>query len=247
MIKKIPSVALKIILIGTALYLVLLILAPAMGSSAVDDFMYHLITGWVRHAYVNVPALEWNLLTILLSTASLVGALYLFNGLVRRNWARDWKMGSSIKVLLLFLLTSGGAIAMTGIVHQAVWLSKTKIYQTNHKYKRTEAMSNARQLYLAMLEMEMENNLPHNLEDIRKWMNERDHGTEILTYTTSDYRSKRPFLLLQPGKPLSELPSETPILAALEAEGGKPVIVTASGQAKVLSLSEFEDLFEDHP
>ena len=67
----------------------------------------------------------------------------------------------------MLLLGSAAAIALSGVVHQMFWLAGGKVIESNRRGDLTEAMSNGRQLMLALFEYQDKNDrYPESFEEV---------------------------------------------------------------------------------
>ncbi|MCW1885067.1 hypothetical protein OKA04_10040 [Luteolibacter flavescens] len=119
------------------------------------DFLLHLAIGWFWHLEKTAPALlpQWQ--GILLPLGCLVLGTWLVHRFTRwwisaKGSRLEWKAAHTLSATALLLLGAAAAIALSGVVHQAVWLSDTTWWTKNRMYARTSATMNIRQLQIAI-------------------------------------------------------------------------------------------------
>jgi hypothetical protein len=225
---------------AAAAVLVLIVLVlPMFGTfPAPFEFLWHFATGWLRHLIVNLPHLRWNPTTILLSLGCGAAAVALLHRFVRSLAGRPIPPAVTLRATGIFLAATAAAIAMTGIVHELAWLARSPITYDRSAASRTEAISNAKQLYLALLELDQEGIHPKSIEEIVR------HYPECKTLATHRPLQgggiREPFVLFHPGVSISKRHADTPLLGALGRSEGKEVILLADGSVETMTAAELE-------
>ena len=133
-----------------------------------------LLLGWIIHLGNSIPALvpQWH--KLLLPLGCLALATWLVHRFIRwwisaNGSAIAWRARHTISATLLVLLGSAAAIALSGVVHQAVWLLDAPWWVNRGRFMiRTEATNKIRQLHLAILDFETEHGrYPDSLAEVK--------------------------------------------------------------------------------
>jgi hypothetical protein len=133
---------------------------------------FRLLCGWAVHAWVTLPPLlpRWN--ELLLPLAALGLALWMIDRFIRWALAAKgseprWQGRHTLSATFLLLLGAAAAIAMSGIVHQMVWLGAEPWWGNGRGMQQTIALSNARQIAVAIKEFEERNDrFPESLAEL---------------------------------------------------------------------------------
>jgi hypothetical protein len=170
------------------------------GLITVFELPLHLAFGWIWHLVKAIPALlpQWQKLLLPL------GCLALATCLVHRfiRWwisakgnAIDWRARHTIPATVLILLGSAAAIALSGVVHQAVWLLDAPWWTNRGRaMERTEAMSKIRQLHLAIIDFESEHGrYPDSLAEL-----DLKNGLSLLSQSPAPGEPPEPIIYLTP-------------------------------------------------
>lgn len=208
--------------------------------------LWHLATGWIRHLFINLPHLRWNPTTIALSLGAAAFALVLLHRFLLGISARPIRRSVTVRAAGIFLATTAAAIAMTGIVHELAWLARSPLTYDRSGSARTETISNGKQLFLALLELDQEGIHPHTVEEVL------DHYPgidDIVSYPATYRRNgyKEPFVLFHPGVSLSKLPPDAPLIGALGRSEDRIVVVLVDGSAERLTPQELEQRLAASP
>lgn len=202
----------RILGIFTRIILICFILLILLGFSVRNiwpwQFALHLIVGPFIHAWKNLPPflVQWR--SSLLPLACLVVSVVLAHRFIRwwitsKNISMSWRWGHTTAAALLILLGSAAAIAMSGITHQAAWLFSSPWLESNRLPYQTVAVSNARQIVLALIEYEYEHGrYPDTLDEAAKFSK---LPSQMLWVKTGPDGLREPFIFLKPGRPSSGL------------------------------------------
>jgi hypothetical protein len=114
-----------------------------------------LLLGWAWHLVQAAPALllQWHKLLMPLGCLAL--AMWLVHRFIRwwisaKGSKVDWRTGNTLAAIFLLLLGSAAAIALSGVVHQAVWLADVPWWSNGRRSERRESMGKIQQLHLAI-------------------------------------------------------------------------------------------------
>lgn len=224
------------ILIPLAFIGVLLIIAYSTVYQQYAQALWHLGTGWLRHPIVNLPHLNWNITTIILSLLSLtVGFI-----LIRKLTPEQISTKTLLTVTGIAFVVASSAIAMSGIVHQAAWLARSPLVVSS-SYDRRAAI-NGLKLHNLISELSDKGIYPRNLDELiasapesREYISFHSHESP----GSSDY-----FILLQPGKPINELDPITPVLAGLHIDPKRSLIIRADHSIEYVNDNEMEEILQ---
>ncbi len=208
--------------------------------------IWHLATGWLRHLFINLPHLRWNPTTITLSLAAAAIALFLLHRFVRGLLAKPLRATVTVRAAGIFLAATAAAIAMTGIVHELAWLARSPLTYDRSGSARTETISNGKQLFLVLLELDQEGIHPHSVEEV---LDQYPGIDDIVSYPATYRRNgyKAPFVLFHPGISLSKLPPDAPLIGALGRSEDRIVVVLVDGSAERLTPQELEQRLAASP
>lgn len=222
----------KFILILVLGYLVLA-LSPIRGF----DFFYHIGFGWLFHLRHNLGQIHWNIGTLLLSIGAAAGAIALLHRMLRPHWS----IRQTTTVSAIFLTTCAAAIAMTGIIHQLAWLARSPVFvRRGMPSHRMMALFHGKQIALRMLELSSEDIYPSSIEELT---HKYPLNPDIFTFQPvpgSQIRER--FILLTPGQDFTQLPAETPILAAFLTD--RVVFIQADSAGKTATIRDFQKILE---
>ena len=124
-------------------------LAISLLNMAVLQVILALFLGWLAHTFRVLPLLEWNaelifcfLLALTLATWMLHRALNWLHkqGTLKQAWTAKRTLALTSLLLMLF----GMSVAMTGIVHQSIWVMKGPITRTNRASELTNALNSGK-------------------------------------------------------------------------------------------------------
>lgn len=180
-----------VVFFGTASGLITLLEAP-----------FRLVVGWALHAWVTLPPLLPRWSELLLPLASLALALWIghrFMGwlLAAKTSEFRWQGRHTVSATFLLLLGAAAAIAMSGIVHQVVWLGAERWWDGRPPgFQQSTAVSNARQILIALEAYEEKNGrYPESLAEL-------DVPDKLLRLPVRDRGLPEPFVYLKPADPL---------------------------------------------
>ncbi|WP_226895197.1 hypothetical protein [Luteolibacter marinus] len=202
----------------------------------------HLLFGWMLHASRMLPGFFGQWQQSLIPAACLALALWLVHRFIRwwlaaRGSSLEWKPGHSMVVTALLLSGSAAAIAMSGVVHQAVWLADGSWFQQGPSgYRRTVALSNAKQILLGLHDFqEKHGRYPDSLGQL-EW--DPVAKEQLIRLDAGGHGLKEEFLLLRPGALADQVGDGPVILSPFIADAGKFAVGYGDGSAKLLPQEE---------
>lgn len=210
----------------------------------------HFVFGWLFHMVREAPPLWANWRAILPPLGSLALGSWLihrFAGwlLAANGKPGSWRPRQTLMTVALFLLGCAAAIAMSGIVHQLVWLLKDPwLEDRSRKSNLVTTMSNARQLLLAIHEHhDSEGSYPDSLNGLELL---GDRPNRILWVNTGNGGVKEPFVLLHPGTKRI-LDADEPLIASpvIQGDGGRVVVGYADSSVRSANLQQFAKILQD--
>lgn len=120
---------------------------------------YLIVAGWIHFLFRVGPEISWNPAMIGSSIFVLVLAIIGLH-LVIRHFRKNWQLRGTFAFTGLIGVLFAAAIAVTGIVHQSIWLAKGEIVSSGWSgYSLSLNMSNVRQLMLALRTFEEDNGM----------------------------------------------------------------------------------------
>lgn len=181
---------------------VVVFFGAASGLITLLEAPFRLVFGGAVHAWVTLPPLlpRWN--ELLMPLAALGLALFLADRFIR--WALaakgselSWQGRHTVAATFLLLLGAAAAIAMSGIVHQVVWLGGESWWDGRGPgFQQSTAVSNARQILIALDAYEERNGrYPESLAEL-------DLPDKLLRLPVRDRGLPEPFVYLKPADPL---------------------------------------------
>lgn len=223
-------------LIALMLFIILMILTGGRSAFAVE-IPYHLVCGWALHGWKALPPFFEKWQAAVLPLVCLLMAFVLAHRFVRR-WVEenrptlDWCIRHTAAVYSLILLGSAAAIATSGVVHQFFWLAGGKVIESNRRGELTMAMSNGRQLMMALLDYGNENGrYPHTFEELEMEYGEYSGIRRLWWLDTRDGKVPEPWILLRPGSSEVALDDEPVIVSPVIA--GEGTVVVGYGDSSV--------------
>lgn len=218
--RRISVFRVAIWIVGVVLFLFLILLWLVFSRNlAFLEVPYRLLAGWFIHTVKAFPFLFGSWKPFLLPLGCMLLATWLIHRFAvwwhsTKNMEGRWPFKHTIRGVMLLLLGAAAAIALSGVVHQMVWLSQGQWTQTNHRRELTEAVSKMRQLTLWVVEFQQENGrYPYSMDELQTLLNLR-HYDNRLTWMEPHYGGvQEHFILLHPGR-------KTPLSA------GEPLIVS---------------------
>jgi hypothetical protein len=206
---------------------------------------FRLLCGWAVHVWVTLPPLfaRWN--ELLLPAAALGLALWLTDRFIRwalaaRGSKLSWQGRHTVSATFLVLLGAAAAIAMSGIVHQMVWLGAEPWWGNGRGYQLTEAVSNARQIAVAIQEFEQKNGrYPESLEEL-------DVLPNLWNVAPRERGLVEPFVYLKPAKHRPE-GEDVPVIVSPVLPDREKVCVAflLSGDANLMQADLLPKLLDD--
>jgi len=207
---------------------------------AVLEAPFRLVFGWVLHAWVTLPPLlpRWN--ELLLPLGALGLALFLTDRFIR--WAlaakgseRAWQGRHTVAATFLVLLGAAAAIAMSGIVHQMVWLGGER-WWGNGRSQVTPAMGQTRQIVMWIHAFEEEKGrYPESLEEL-------DLPPTLRVVPSRERGLQEPFVYLKPSGPLPA-GEELPVLVSpLLPDSDRVVVGYLSGTTTAIQADQLPAL-----
>ena len=222
------------------LMIILFVVGMLTSSFSWIEIPVHIVIGWAFHAWQNFPRLFPLWTSVLIPLACLIIAGYLFHRFIHwwihaKALNSKWKPSQSATVIGLLLLASSAAIAMSGITHQFAWLmSEPWTENRGRRAELTNAVSNTRQLMLALLEyQERQGRLPDSL---LKLQTEEQLPRSLFWVKPGKNDAPEPFVLLQAGKALPSNPEEPVIISP--AIGSDRKIAVGFSDCSVRSMTE---------
>ena len=218
-----------VVFFGTASGLITLLEAPL-----------RLVFGWAVHAWVSMPPLLPRWKELLLPLAALGLALFLIDRFIRwtlaaKGSAAPWRGWHTVSATFLLLLGAAAAIAMSGIVHQVVWLGGEP-WWGNGRSQVTVAMSHSRQIVLWIHEFEEKNGrYPESLAEL-------DLPVGLRAIPSREKGLQEPFVYLKPaGSPSAG--EELPVLVSpLLPDGGRVIVGYLSGTTTAIQADQLPAL-----
>jgi len=228
----------------------LLIFAACSGLITVVELPLRLLLGWIWHLVQAVPALLPLWPKLLLPLACLTVSTWLIHRFIRwlittQGHTLDWRARHTVSATALALLGSAAAIALSGVVHQAVWLADAPWF-TNHGrlIERTEAANNIRQLHLAILDFQDQHKrYPDSLAEL-----DLKRAPQLLHQSPVRGEPPEPILYLKPREaPASSNPDDDiAILVSPIVGSGRDWIVVGftSGATRFLLSDQLPEVLE---
>jgi hypothetical protein len=215
----------------------------------VFELPFRFFFGWILHLIAVVPGLSppWGQLVGISACLAVVVILtHRFIGwwLAANERETAWRLPQTLAVISLLLLGSVAAIAISGIVHQLVWLADDEfIVNSGKDVKRTVIMNHTRMLMLAMEEFrEAEGRPPDSLRELEEKLGPRCPETSI---SPGAGRAKEPFLLVRPGAP--PIREDVPVLISPPIRNQLRMIIGfESGFCRIIYEREFQEWFEKY-
>jgi len=198
----------------------------------------HFVLGWLFHAVKALPSLLGNWRPLVVPLGCLVLATWLIHRFIR--WSQvakgnppSWRVRHTVSAVSLLLLGCGAAIALSGVVHQSVWLMSDPWTENRGKrMEQTLAVNNARQLVMGLFEYhEKHGHYPNSLRELES---ELDAPARLFSVPVGYSRVNEPFVLLHPGGTRAVNPDEPLIVSPVIQSAGK--IVVGYGDGSVTSL-----------
>lgn len=207
---------------------VIVVFSFVTGCTLLIEPPIHLLFGWVFHGMTTLPPLLANWRMALFPAGCLVLAGVLIHRFVCRSLGAkevplSWRPAHTMASLALLLLGCGAAIALSGVVHQTVWLMGDPWTENRgRRAKQTQAVSNARQVLLALHEFhDAEGHYPSSLRELEgKFI----HSPKLVWVETETSRLPEAFIFLKPGGTIS-LTEVEPLIVSPVFESRQKIVV----------------------
>lgn len=210
---------LRWIIAAVVIVFLLPLLVPSYGQFSPLEVPFHLVIGWIPHAWRSFPILATQWRALALPLCCLFIALVLFHRFALW-WLREkapavkWRPRHTITTVGVLLGISGAAIAMSGITHQSAWLRSEPWLETNGiKSERSLAVNNGKQLMLAIYAFhEDHGRYPESIQELEQSM---EPAFARRFFRTEPKRGvlPEPFILLKPGATEQALNDEPLLLS----------------------------------
>lgn len=217
---------------------VILVFSVLSSCTILVETPLHFVLGWLFHAVKALPPLLRNWQPFLAPLGCLLLASWLIHrfvcrSLVAKGKPPSWRAGHTVLAVSLLMLGCAAAIALSGIVHQAVWLmSDPWTENRGRRSEQTAAVNNARQLMMAL--MEFHDSKGHYPNSLRELATESDLPFQTAWLQNGSGKVREPFLLLHPGGKRLVNADEPLIVSPVIEDVGK--IVVGYGDGSVTSL-----------
>ena len=218
-----------------------LLLAAGLGLILLFEVPFRLLCGWAVHAWVTLPPLfaRWN--ELLLPAAALGLALFLTDRFVR--WALaakgsklPWRGRHTVAATFLLLLGAAAAIAMSGIVHQMVWLGAEPWWGNGRGMQQTIALDKTRQIAVAIREFEQRNDrYPESLAEL-------DLPRDLLLVPSRERGVAEPFVYLKPADARKADAGLAVVVSPVLPDRGRVAVGHLSGDAILVQADQLPDL-----
>lgn len=221
------------------LWTIVILVFSALGSCTVlVETPVHFVLGWFFHAAKALPPLLVNWRPLVAPLGCLVLAIWLVHRFVRwwqlaKGETRSWRLRHTFSAVALLLLGSGAAIALSGVVHQTVWLmSDPWTEDRSRKSEQTMAVNDGRQLMMALFEFhQTKGRYPNSFQELEP---ELEMPRRLAWVETSNRSVREPFILLHPGGTRLIRSDEPLIVSPVLPRVGR--IVVGYGDGSVRSL-----------
>lgn len=207
-------------IVGVVLFLFLILLLLVFSRNlAFLEVPYRLLAGWFIHTVKAFPFLFVSCRPFLLPLGCMLLATWLIHRFAvwwhsTRNMEGRWPFKHTIRGVMLLLLGAAAAIALSGVVHQMVWLFQGQWTQTNHRTELTAAVSNMRQLNLLIFEFQEEKGRdPYSFEELGTTLDQTDSVKRWAWIEPQLGGLREPVILLHPGR-ATPLPANEPSIVS---------------------------------
>jgi hypothetical protein len=206
------------------------------------------VLGWLFHAMKALPPLLGNWRPFVAPLGCLVLATWLIHRFVR--WAQvakgkppSWRVGQTVSAVSLLMLGCGAAIALSGVLHQAVWLmSDPWTENRGRRSDQTEAVNKARQLLMAL--WEFHDSKGHYPNSLRELETEFDSPSQLAWVRNGLGQVREPFVLLHPGGKRPGNANEPLIVSPVVQSVGKFAVGYGDGSVKSLPAVQLEQILK---
>jgi len=221
-------------------------------SQVLFELPIHFGLGWLFHAWNTFPGLMDGWRMILVPTGCLVLGTWLCHRFIvwcirAKKSLRIWRPANTLAVVALLMLGSGAAVALSGIVHQGVWLLADPWVENRGKkiYQNVSANS-ARQLLLALHEFqETTGRYPYSFEEMGPEVGmDKEQIRSLVWIQTRPGDLKQPFLLLYPGSKQTFGAGQPVIVSPEFADGKKVVVGYGDSSVTTMPQSRYQQILE---
>lgn len=198
----------------------------------------HLLLGWFFHGTRTLPTWLAGWRAAMLPAGCLVMAGVLLHRFIHRLHTA-WRLRDTVASLVLLLSGCGAAIALSGVIHEAVWLMGRPVTEVRGKRtERTNAVNSARQLAFALIEFHDENgNYPSSLAELR----EKGPPERI---EIGEGQVKEPFILLLPGRMRPAAINEAILISPLVEHGTRFVVGYGDGSVRAEPAKKLTNILQ---
>lgn len=223
---------------GVLWSLVILVFTAMTGCTLMIETPVHFLLGWLFHVMKTSPQAFGNWRAFLLPSGCLILAGFLIHRFVQRclvtqGASRRLRATDTIATLSLLLLGCGAAIALSGIVHQTVWLMSDSWIEKRGKADLTACVNDARQLMLGL--EEFYNEKGHYPDSLQELVRELNSPPQLAWVRYGTGKVREPFILLHPGEKRAMNADEPLIVSPVLQRDEK--IVVGYGDCSVRSLT----------
>lgn len=226
-------------IIRGVLWTIVILVFSALGSCTVFvETPVHFVLGWFFHAAKVLPQSLGNWRPLAAPLGCLILATWLVHRFVRwwqmaKGKTPSWRPRHTFSAVALLLLGSGAAIALSGVVHQAVWLlSDPWIEDRGKRAELTMAVNNGRQLMLALLEFHQTKGCyPHGFHEL-------ELPQDLMWVQSSNRTVREPFILLHPGGKRPVNADEPLIVSPVIQKEGKFAVGYGDGSVRSLPADQ---------
>lgn len=231
-----------------ALLAVLLILLAAIRNVFIIEIPFHLAIGWLLHAVRSMPVLFAHGRSCLLPFGCLILAGILLHRFIRRTLASMkspivWRTKHTIASLLLLFSGCAAAIAMSGIVHQAAWLTDGELTEDiSKKSDLAAAYGETRNLLMLLYDYhDSKGRYPNSLQELATEYQEPQH---VLWLQGGPGAVAEPYVLLHPGA-VTAVPADEPLVVSpIIQREGKMVVGYGDLTAKSVPAEQWKAIFQ---
>ncbi|MES2440554.1 MAG: hypothetical protein V4584_15920 [Verrucomicrobiota bacterium] len=227
-------------------------LLAAARNAWLVELPFHLVAGCVLHANraashfaTDLPRLMGAAVFPCLASAVALGGAHrlILWWRVASGKTESWHFKHTALAGSLVLLGSAAAIALSGVVHEAVWLPQGKIIQSNHRTALTLAVSNARQLGLMIYEHEIEHGtFPQSLPGLKELAGDSVNLPRMMFVELDPQVPPEPFVLVNPGGTMGRDPNAIVMIGPQMPEHGDFVVLKADNSVTRQPAAKFVEV-----
>ena len=235
---------------GVLWTLVILVFSVLSSCTVLVETPVRFVLGWLFHAVKALPPLLGNWRPFVAPLGCLVLASWLIHRFVR--WAQvakgktpSWRAGQTVSAVSLLMLGCGAAIALSGVVHQTVWLmSDPWTENRGRRSDQTEAVNNARQLLMAL--WEFHDSKGHYPNSLRELETELDLPSQLAWVQNGLGKVREPFILLHPGGKRRVNADEPLIVSPVIQRVGKIAVGYGNGSVKSVYADQLGQILKNN-